>query len=67
MNNHDEWQFYFTENDKALNNLSINTVSTINQMKLPNHLLKLNTRIENSGNSERRNVPIIYCLLYLKI
>ena len=58
MNNHDEWQFYFTENDKALNNLSINTVSTVNQMKLPNHLLKLNTRIENSGNTQRKNVPI---------
>lgn len=58
MNNHDEWQFYFTENDKALNNLSINTVSTVNQMKLPNHLLKLNTRIENSGNTERKNIPI---------
>ncbi len=58
INNHRDWHFYFSENEKSLNNLSINTVSTINQMKLPNHLLKLNTKIENSGNIERTNVPI---------
>ena len=27
-------------------------------MKLPNHLLKLNTRIENSSIEEKRNIPI---------
>ncbi len=58
INNHNEWQFYFTENDRSLNNISINSVSTVNQMKLPNHLLKLNTKIENSGNVERSNIPI---------
>ena len=58
INDHKSWQFYFNENEKSLNNLSINTVSTINQMKLPNHLLKLNTKIENSGDIERTGVPI---------
>ncbi len=58
INNNNEWQFYFTENDKNLNNISINSVSTVNQMKLPNHLIKLNTKIENSSNTERSNIPI---------
>ena len=58
INNYDEWQLYFNENEKSLNNISINTVSTVNQMKLPNHLLKLNTRIENSSIEEKRNIPI---------
>jgi len=58
INNNNEWQFYFTENDKNLNNISINSVSTVNQMKLPNHLMKLNTKIENSSNTERSNIPI---------
>jgi len=58
INDHSSWQFYFNENDKSINNLSINTVSTINQMKLPNHLLKLNTKIENTGDIERTSVPI---------
>jgi len=58
INNHNEWQFYFNRNEETSNNISINKVSTINQMKLPNHLLKLNTKIENSGNIERKNIPI---------
>lgn len=58
INNYNEWQFYFNKNEKSLNNISINTVSTVNQMKLPNHLLKLNTRIENSSIIETRNIPI---------
>ena len=58
INNYNEWQFYFNKNEKSLNNISINTVSTVNQMKLPNHLLRLNTRIENSSITETRNIPI---------
>jgi len=58
INNYNEWQFYFNKNEKSLNNISINTVSTVNQMKLPNHLLKFNTRIENSSITETRNIPI---------
>lgn len=58
IKNYNEWQFYFNKNEKSLNNISINTVSTLNQMKLPNHLLKLNTRIENSSIIEARNIPI---------
>ena len=58
IKNYNEWQFYFNKNEKSLNNISINTVSTLNQMKLPNHLLKLNTRIENSSIIETRNIPI---------
>ena len=58
IKNYNEWQFYFNKNEKSLNNISINTVSTVNQMKLPNHLLKLNTRIENYSTTETRNIPI---------
>ena len=58
IKNYNEWQFYFNKNEKSLNNISINTVSTVNQMKLPNHLLKFNTRIENSSITETRNIPI---------
>ena len=53
-----DWQFYFSENESSTDNISIKEVSSINQIKLPNHLLKLNSKIENTSNLEKRNIPI---------
>ena len=53
-----DWQFYFSENESSSDNISIKEVSSINQIKLPNHLLKLNSKIENTSNLEKRNIPI---------
>ena len=57
-NNYKGWQFYFFENEKSFDNISIKEISAANQIKLPNHLLRLNSKIENTGNIEKRNVPI---------
>ena len=53
-----DWQFYFSENESSTDNISIKEVSSINQIKLPNRLLKLNSKIENTSNLEKRNIPI---------
>ena len=53
-----DWQFYFSENESSTDNISIKEVYSINQIKLPNHLLKLNSKIENTSNLEKRNIPI---------
>jgi len=57
-NNYKKWQFYFYENEKSFDNISIKEISSTNQIKIPNHLLSLNSKIENTGNIEKRNVPI---------
>jgi len=41
------WQFYFFGQEPMADNVSISHISTVSQIKLPNHLLKLNTKIEN--------------------
>ncbi len=53
-----DWQFYFSKNESSNDNISIKEVSSINQIKLPNQLLKLNSKIENTSNLEKRNIPI---------
>ena len=52
------WKFYFLGQDELKNNIAIADISSINKIKLPNELIKLNTRIENMGMVDRRNVPI---------
>ncbi len=52
------WQFYFIGQESMADNVSISHISAISQIKLPNHLLKLTTKIENMGPIERRNVPV---------
>ena len=53
-----DWRFYFLGQDDLENNLAIKSISTSNKIKLANELIKLNTRIENMGIVERRNVPV---------
>ncbi len=53
-----DWQFYLLGQEPLVDNVSISNISAISQIKLPNHLLKLNTKIDNMGPIERRNVPV---------
>ncbi|MDP6991918.1 MAG: BatA domain-containing protein [Candidatus Marinimicrobia bacterium] len=53
-----EWRFYGFGRAPLVDNVSVNELVALSQIKLPNHLLKLNTKIENMGSVERRNVPV---------
>ena len=53
-----DWKFYFLGQDELKNNIGITDISSINKIKLPNELIKLNTRIENMGVVDRRNVNV---------
>ncbi len=52
------WRFYCLGQPGPVNNLSIRETKIASQIRLPNHLLKLNTRIANDGEIEKRNIPI---------
>jgi len=52
------WRFYCLEQLKPIDNLSIRGAQAVSQIRLPNHLLKMNTRIANDGESERKNQSI---------
>lgn len=56
--NFSEWRFYGFGRAPLVDNVSVNEVDALSQIKLPNHLLKLNTKIENMGTVERRNIPV---------
>ena len=51
-------EILFLGQDDLENNLAIKSISTSNKIKLANELIKLNTRIENMGIVERRDVPV---------
>ena len=57
-NDFSEWRFYGFGRVPLVDNISVNEVDALSQIKLPNHLLKLNTKIENMGVVERRNIPV---------
>ncbi|MFQ6612184.1 MAG: BatA domain-containing protein [Fidelibacterota bacterium] len=52
------WRFYCLGVDAVDDNLSIVDVKAVSQIRLPNHLLKLNARVSNNGVMEKRNVPV---------
>ncbi|MBT5176915.1 MAG: hypothetical protein HN710_02865 [Candidatus Marinimicrobia bacterium] len=52
------WRFYCLGQKQLADNVSITNISAASQIKLPNHLLKLNTKIENMGPIEKRNIPV---------
>lgn len=54
----DDWIFYFFNAGDIYDNLSIESVSSINRIKTPNELVKLNVRVKNTGNLSKPNVPI---------
>ena len=53
-----QWRFYCLGQEKPKDNLSIRQVSAVSQIRLPNHLLKLNTKIINDGTLDKRNHPV---------
>ena len=66
-----DWRFYLFGREGLGNNIGIKNIKTLNQIKLPNDLIDLSTRIDNIGSVFRSNVPIeLYldgdrsCLLY---
>ena len=53
-----DWKYYCILQPKVKNNISVIEVSILSQIKLPNHLVKLNTRVGNGGLTEKRNIPV---------
>ena len=53
-----DWKYYCILQPKVENNISVSEVSVLSQIKLPNHLVKLNTRVGNGGLTEKRNIPV---------
>ena len=58
LNPNSDWKFYCILQPKIENNISISEVSVLSQIKLPDHLVKLNTRVGNSGVTDKRNIPV---------
>ena len=53
-----QWRFYCLGQGVPKDNLSIRQVAAVSQIRLPNHLLKLNTNIVNDGTLDKRNHPV---------
>ncbi len=53
-----EWKLYFIGQETAQDNIGIYEVLPLSQVKLPDHLMKLNTHVTNEGKIDKRNVPI---------
>ena len=58
LNPNSDWKYYCILQPKVENNISISEVSVLSQIKLPNHLVKLNTRVGNGGLTDKRNIPV---------
>ena len=58
LNPTSDWKYYCILQPKVKNNISVSEVNVLSQIKLPNHLIKLNTRVGNGGVIEKRNIPI---------
>ena len=53
-----DWRLYFLSSDLLNDNIAIKEISSINQIKMPNDLLKLDAKIENMGRNEIKNLPV---------
>ena len=58
LNPNSDWKYYCILQPKVENNISISEVSVLSQIKLPNHLVNLNTRVGNGGVTDKRNIPV---------
>ena len=58
MDDFKKWRFFAFSRDALNDNIAIMDISSINKIKMPNNLLKLNAKIENMGNNDRRNIPV---------
>ena len=54
----DSWTFYCIDQPNVHNNISIKSVDILSEIMLPNHIIKLNTNLENNGLNEVKNIPI---------
>ena len=57
-NSENFWRFFCLAQRANGENLGIYDSEVISQIKLPNQLLKMNTKIRNSGTIEQRNIPV---------
>ena len=58
QNDLQNWKLYFIGQETVEDNIGIYEVLPASQVKLPDHLMKLNTLITNEGNVDKRNIPI---------
>ena len=52
------WRFYCLKVPETTYNLSLRNVEILNQVRMPNHLLKVNTTLKNDGSQDMENVPV---------
>ena len=53
-----DWRFYLFGRGYPNNNIGIKSVKALNQIKLPNDLIDISTRVDNIGSILRSDVPI---------
>ena len=53
-----DWRFYLFGRGYPNNNIGIKSVKALNQIKLPNDLIDISTRVDNIGSVLRSDVPI---------
>ncbi len=52
------WRFYLVSQPEIMHNLSLREVNVISQVRLPDQTMKINTHIENDGNTDMDFVPV---------
>ncbi len=52
------WRFYGITQEELTNNLSLLDVDILSQIRLPNSLLKIETKVKNDGLKDKRNIPV---------
>ena len=58
LDNIDEWKFYFVEPTPIFDNLGIVNASPVSRIKTLNQLVKLDTRVKNSGSLNKPKIPL---------
>ncbi len=58
INELSEWKFYFVKPDPVGNNMGILHASPANRIKTLGQLIKLDTRVKNTGNEVKPNTPL---------
>lgn len=58
MNPQGEWRTFLFPQPRVRNNLRIETAGVTSQLKMPDHLLTVETRISNSGDETRADIPV---------
>ena len=53
-----EWKFYFIEPDPVKNNVGVLNATPANRVKTLGQLVKLDTRVKNSGTQDKPNIPL---------